>query len=122
MKFSPTLMILPGLIHGPIPLTIHAQMSDVWQIFDMSLGFPSRPIRANTFKGQIQYLFPKPARLYVKWFSCTIREIQNCGLEIKRTTKLLEHLDLKGDTLKIYVPGHTDIEHLHALEYNVVAQ
>jgi len=76
-------------------------------MFNWSLDFPDHNVRPTYFRELRQHLFPKPTNSSnpTQWFSVTIREIQKCGMEIKRTDNFLEHLDLEGDAVKILTVG-----------------
>src|ERR1700733_7257373 len=98
-------------------------MRDVWDLFYLSLGLSHQPIRSNTFRGQLQHLFPKPTRFSTgKSFPVTIHDIQGCGMKIIQTSSIDEHLNLEGDSVKLLVPSTTDISLLGDYEHNVVAK
>ena len=100
------------------------QIESVWEMFNWSLNLPDHTIRTTTFRELIRYLFPEPAKpsIPTQWFSVTIREIQKCGMEIKRTDNFLEHLDVEGDTVKILTVDSNGASFLWYLKRNLVAQ
>src|ERR1700733_15666324 len=92
-------------------ISLPEQMRDVWDLFNLSLNLPHHPIRSNTFRGQLQLLFPKPTRLSTaQWFSVTIHDIQKCGMKIIKTGSVVEHLNLERDSGKMYVPKRMEVQ------------
>lgn len=80
------------------------------------------PIRAPTFKGQMQHMYPpQPRKRLPASFSFTIHHIQAAGLTIDPSTHMHEHLDIVRNSVKIYCPDLNGMYMLDKFSHHRVA-
>lgn len=106
-------------IHS-FPAIYRHQLKLAWSTFYATFGFNNHSRFYESFDAMVETLFP-PVK-HIPDLTFTLMDLQTCGITIKPTQNMYEHLALQGDVVRVLALSKGETELLQSLSKNVVAQ